>query len=181
MCSVKRDPAGLFGFSPSILHARDLFVSAAGFMIRLTCFWRPKSGHPVPDLFPRLPCEVCGVLHGRRKGTGTSSPLLAGLQRRPLHVSYGSRGKRSGTRGQGWPLFCAPFPFRAGSGRRGGCFFLTLSGCGVSSRGPWVASSAFFFAFLAAEIRPMTRPIRPNPQLRCRLLEPWDKTRVRMG
>jgi hypothetical protein len=42
---------------------------------------------------------------------------------------------------------------------------------------PRVASSAF----LAAGFYPTTRPVCPNPQLRCRLLEPWDKSRVRMG
>ena len=54
MCSVKRDPAGLFGFSSSILHARDLFVSAAGFMsrflhtgwARLSRFWTRSTKKP---------------------------------------------------------------------------------------------------------------------------------------
>ena len=62
-----------------------------------------------------------------------------------------------------------------------------LSGCGDSSHDPgsrplpfwlrgfipwsWVTSSVF----LAAGIHPMTRPMRPNPQRRCRSLGPWDK------
>ena len=57
-----------------------------------------ESGHAVPDLFPRWPYDMRGLLHWEPESTNRLR------QRRPLHMSHGSRGKRSGTRGQGWPL-----------------------------------------------------------------------------
>ena len=42
--------------------------------------------------------DMRGLLHWEPESTNRLR------QRRPLHMSHGSRGKRSGTRGQGWPL-----------------------------------------------------------------------------
>ena len=53
--------------------------------------------------------------------------------------------------------------------------------CELGSSREGVERAVASSAFLAAGFYPTTRPVRPNPQLRCRLLEPWDKTRVRMG
>ena len=39
-----------------------------GSQVCLNCFWRPKSGHPVPDLFPRLPYSV--------RASGRRTPVL---------------------------------------------------------------------------------------------------------
>jgi hypothetical protein len=51
---------------------------------------------------------------------------------------------------------------------------------------PFFAALTSFFpgalsAFLAAGNHPMTRPMRPNPQRRCRSLGPWDKIGDFMG